>query len=219
MQYSLNKITTVTACNALLAKAQKTKQTLERKRRNLGESIDTFRARMDRMAKETAEVQALLGPFTTCYHALPEGKYKLDLNIKVKRLELRQARLDMKAFTYNVYALLAKQVKYNMLDQKLSAIDFYIIALQNHLATLVGTLERVSQEVEGLWLPVAPQKTRVQNGFYRFERRFLAVTDGARAGLPSGFEAPVRGSSSQNLGRAVTRQFYKDYNKPYLDRH
>jgi hypothetical protein len=178
MQYSLNKVTTVTACNALLAKAQKVKQTLERKRRNLGESIDTFRERMDRLALETVEVQTLLSAFTTCYHALPEGKYKLNMNVKVKRLELRQARLDMKAFTYNVRALLAKQVKYNMLEQKLSAIDYYVIALLDRQASLVNVPERASREVAVLRLPVARRNANVQKNVYSFERRFLwEVTD------------------------------------------
>jgi hypothetical protein len=178
MQYSLNKITTVTACNALLAKAQKVKQTLERKRRNLGESIDTFRERMDRLARERAEVQALLGPFTTCYHALPEGKYKLDMNVKVKRLELRQARLDMKAFTYNVQALLAKQVKYNLLGQKLAAISHYITTVQNHRAALVNVPEQPGSEAGALRLLVAMRNSRIRKNQYRFKRNFLKLAAG-----------------------------------------
>ena len=48
MQYTLKKITTVEQCDALLTKAQKKQQSLERRRRNLGASIKAFRARMDR---------------------------------------------------------------------------------------------------------------------------------------------------------------------------
>jgi hypothetical protein len=178
MQYSLNKITTVTACNALLAKAQKTKQTLERKRRNLGESIDTFRERMDCLARETADVQILLSAFTTCYHALPEGKYKLSLNVKIKRQEVRQARLALKAFTYNAPALLAKQLKYNMLGQKVAAIDHYITTVQNHRAALVNAPGEIGREVDALRLPVVIRNSRMQKKQYRFKQRFLNMVAG-----------------------------------------
>lgn len=144
MKYTLEKITTVEACETLLAEASQKKQILVRKRRNLGESIDTFTRRLDRIGQDTTLVQALLVIYTTAYNALPEGsKYRLDINIRIKRLEVRQARLALRSFTCNERALLAKQVKYNMLDAQVRAIDAYIKDLENVMTALENTAQPV----------------------------------------------------------------------------
>src|SRR5690242_13878223 len=154
MKYSLEKISTVSACDALLVSAQKKKQNLERKRRNLGESIDTFRERLDQMGKDTVLVQALLIAYTGAYEAMPEGtKDKASMNVKVKRLELRQAKLDKKAFTCNVRSLLAKQVKYNKLDNQVAVIDNYITAVRNMKLTLSHATPNINDGAASLRAP------------------------------------------------------------------
>lgn len=137
MKYSFEKITTVAECDGLLAVAQKKKTRLERRRRNLRESIDAYGKRMDRNGQESALVQAKLEILTAAYHALPEGsRDKVCMNIEVKRLELRKALLEKKTLTCNVPALLARQLHYNRLDSQVSAIDSYIIAVQNKRTAL-----------------------------------------------------------------------------------
>jgi len=154
MQYKLEKIDTVEACDVLLISAQKKKQNLERRRRNLGESIDTFRERMDRMVSVLSEVNLSLDVFSTAYEALPEGKDKASMNVKVKRLELRQAQLEKKALTYNVAALLVKEMKYNALDSQVSVLEHYIAAVQYRRMVLTKTALRISQAATFLRPPV-----------------------------------------------------------------
>jgi hypothetical protein len=167
MKYSLEKISTVEACNTLLASAQKKKQTLERKRRNLGESIDTFRKRLDHLGNETIEVQLSLAAHTTAYHALAEGsKYKASINVKVKRLELRQAILDKKACTCNLPALLAKEIKYNKFDNQVAAIDSYIAMVQNKRMVLVHAAPGVGIAATFLPLPAVHQKSQPEKEVY-----------------------------------------------------
>lgn len=132
MNYSLEKISTAEACDALLATAQKEKESLERRRRNLGESIDNFDERTGDVGDELVSVQSLLQTFTTAYTALPEGsKDKVNMNLEIKRLEARKAQLDKTVIAYNVYSLLGKQVDYNLLDSQMPIIDAYIAAVQN----------------------------------------------------------------------------------------
>jgi hypothetical protein len=171
MQYSLNKIGTVAACDTLLATAQKRKQAVARKRRNLGEAIDQFNNRLDKLTRELATVQLMLGAFTTLYSALPEGKDKINLNVEIKRLELRQARLQMKALTCNVRALLSKQMRYNMLDNQVSAIEAYITALQNKRTVLnVSSLGVARVSVADFSRPaVARQKSRAGKSTYKMQ--------------------------------------------------
>jgi hypothetical protein len=155
MQYSLEKISTVVACDALLASAQKKKLTLERKTRNLGESIDTFRERLDQIGQDTVLVQALRIAYTAAYNALPEGsKDKANMNVKVKRLELRQARLEKKTFTCNERALLAKEVKYNRLVSQIAALSIFVNALENRRTALLNAELNVDQAAPALPQPV-----------------------------------------------------------------
>jgi len=105
-------------------------QNLERRLRNLGESLDTFRKRLDQVNQESAQVRSLLDPFTRAYESLPDSKDKVNMKIKIKRLEWQQAMLEKKAMMYNVGALLAKEMQYNQLDSQVHALEDYITAVE-----------------------------------------------------------------------------------------
>jgi hypothetical protein len=138
MIYSLERISTVEACDALLALAQKEKENLERRKRNLGESIGNFDVRTGDVGSELIAVQSLLQTFSIAYDSLPEGKDKLNMNLEIKQLEARKAKLDKSVVSYNVSSLLEKQVSYNLLDSQVPVIDAYMVAIQNK-RTELGT--------------------------------------------------------------------------------
>ena len=165
MNYVLERISTVSACDALLAGAQKKRQTLERRRRNLGESLDTFRKRLDQLSQESTEVQITLMPFTVAYHNLPEGKDKVDMNVKVKRLELQQAVLEKRARTHNVAALLTKELQCNSLDSQVSALEDYIAAIEQRRAALDTAVLYASPVLTLLREPVAEQASTARTIF------------------------------------------------------
>jgi hypothetical protein len=130
MIYSLEKITTVDMCDTLLEVAGKDRESLERRRRNLAETIDNFDERTVNIATEQISVQARLETYTALYAALPEGKDKINANLEVKRMETRKAQLDKMVIGYNVFVLLDKQVDYNLLESQVSIADAYIAAVQ-----------------------------------------------------------------------------------------
>jgi light-regulated signal transduction histidine kinase (bacteriophytochrome) len=138
MNYSLEKVTTVAACDTLLELALEDKESLERRRRNLDEAIDNFDERTTDISTEHTAVLALLGSYTTLYGSLPEGKDKVEINLEIKRLEARKAQLDKMVIGYSVYALLGKQVDYNLLDVQVTIVDAYITAVQAKRTALGG---------------------------------------------------------------------------------
>jgi hypothetical protein len=138
MDYSLEKVSTVEQCDTLLELAQDDKESLERRRRNLDEAIDNFDERTTDIGTESTAVAALLQSFTTLYGSLPEGKDKVETNLEIKRLEARKAQLDKMVIGYNVYALLGKQVDYNLLDAQVTIVDTYIAAVQGKRAVLAA---------------------------------------------------------------------------------
>jgi chromosome segregation ATPase len=155
MKYTLEKISTVLACDVLLAGAKKKKQNLERRVRNLGESLDTFRKRLDQVHQESTEVQSSLEIFTVAHGSLSEGKDKLNMKIRIKRLELQQAMLEKKATIYNVGALLVKEMQYNRLESQVSVLEDYITVLEQQRVVLEAPVLRIIQPAVLLRQPVA----------------------------------------------------------------
>jgi hypothetical protein len=139
----------------LLAGAKKKKQNLERRVRNLGESLGAFRKRLDQVHQESAEVQSSLEAFTGAYGSLPEGKDKVNMKIRIKRLELQQAMLEKKASTYNVGALLVKEMQYNRLHSQVAALEDYVAAVEQQRAALEAPVLRVVQRAALFRQPVA----------------------------------------------------------------
>ena len=154
MKYALEKISTVQACDALLTGAKKKKQNLERRMRNQGESLVVFRKRLDQVHEESAQVQSSLDVFTGAYESLPEGKDKVNLKIRIKRLELQQAMLEKKATIYNVGTLLVKELQYNRLVSQVAALEEYVAAVEQRKETLEAPALRIVQPAVLLRQPV-----------------------------------------------------------------
>jgi hypothetical protein len=165
MRYSFEKIDTVQACDTLLIRACKKKQNLERRRRNLGEAIARFRERIDKLDQESNLLQMLLGVFTTAYRALPEGKYKAGMNVKVKRLEVRQAMVEKKAYSCNVASLLVKELKYDRLNSQVLAMELYINTVRETRTELSkATLHVIqSNRADFSTLPQASFRSELEN--------------------------------------------------------
>jgi len=154
MNYVLESISTVPACDALLAGAKKKLQDLQRRARNLGESLVAFRQRIDQVRQESAQVQSLLEVFTSAYESLSPGKDKANMNIRIKRLELQRALLEKKAITCNAGALLAKERQYNALNSQVATLEAYIAAVADRRAELVASTLRVVSHLVALRRPV-----------------------------------------------------------------
>jgi len=145
MNYSLEMITTVADCDALLQAAGEDKENLERRRRNLDESIGNFGERTHDYGTELHSVITLLDTYQAAYSALPEGKNKMTIYLEMKRLETRKAQLDKSVTSYNASSLIGKQVDFNLLNNQVPVVDAYITALQARRAALAAGNLRVSE--------------------------------------------------------------------------
>jgi len=138
MVYSLEKITTTAMCDTLLEVVTKDRESLERRRRNLAESVSNFDERTTDIGAELLSVQARLDTYTDLYEILPEGKDKINANLEIKRMEARKALLDKQVIGYNVFVLLDKQVDYNHLESQVAIADAYIAAVTAKKTALGG---------------------------------------------------------------------------------
>lgn len=134
----MEMITTVAECEALLQLAGEDRENLERRRRNLDESIGNFGERTAEYSTELQAVNTLLETYAVAYDALPEGKNKMTIYLEMKRLETRKAQLDKSVTSYNTSSLIGKQVDFNLLDNQVPVINAYITALQARRTALGG---------------------------------------------------------------------------------
>lgn len=138
MDYSLEKITTVEMCDTLLEVATADRDTLERRRQNLVATITSFDVRTEDINTELMSIDARLGVYTDLYELLPEGKDKINANLEIKRIEARKALLDKQVVSYNVFALLDKQMDHNYLETQVSIANLYIAAVNAKRTALGG---------------------------------------------------------------------------------
>jgi len=154
MLYTLGKIRTKQDCDVLLARALKKKRMLERSRRRLGESIDTFRQRLDYISQESGRLQTSMAALTTAHQAMPEGKEKMTIYIMIKRMEVRLAVLEKRAYTCNVAALLVKELRCHALDSQVAAMEQYIAVLEQRSAevnpAVVSDLNSIPRPAESI---------------------------------------------------------------------
>ena len=144
MNYSLEMITTIAECDALLLVAGEDKESLERRRRNLDETIGNFGDRTHNYGTELQATQTLLTTYNAAYDALPEGKNKATIYLEMKRLEARKAQLEKSVTSYNASSLINKQADFNLLDSQVPVVTAFIAAIQTRRAALANGTLRVN---------------------------------------------------------------------------
>ena len=136
MTYSVNNLTQVADCNALLAWAAKEKADLTFKRLS-DERLTT------RYAETSQELDAILqgvlaeiAATDTIIAVLPEGPTREDAINKKTRLEYKKFLLETRKESYGTVALLEKEMDLARVNQELTEVDVFIAAIEAKKATL-----------------------------------------------------------------------------------
>ena len=129
MNYSLNQVTTVADCDALLNNAN-----LERKDLNLRKlqqekqylSVSTGTTGIDaELMGLTAEIAAM----ETTIQNLPEGPIKVDWQRKLIIKNGKKTSMEIRRDKYGVIALVEKEFAIASIDKELEEMDAYVEAL------------------------------------------------------------------------------------------
>ncbi|MCG2611379.1 hypothetical protein LZZ90_07650 [Flavobacterium sp. SM15] len=134
--YSLNRITTVTDCDVLLAWANKEKTGLTRKKMNEEYAVATY-------GTTSVEIDAILQGVLIEIAAndqvlavVSEGTTREEAIKKKKRLEYRQFVLETRRENYGSVALLEKELELERISKELIEVDTFITSLTAHRGTL-----------------------------------------------------------------------------------
>jgi hypothetical protein len=120
MNYSINRLSTIADCDAVLALAQKDKADLEFKNLSLQRNYQSYQSRSVQLTADIQVTQAEINALTTVIAGLPDGDTKDDNIAKQKRLEYRLFTLQEQSENYGVIALLEKELEINFVEKQLA---------------------------------------------------------------------------------------------------
>jgi hypothetical protein len=120
MNYSINRLSTIADCDAVLALAQKDKADLEFKNLSLQRNYQSYQSRSVQLTADIQVTQAEINALTTVIAGLPDGDTKDDNVAKQKRVEYRLFTLQEQSENYGVIALLEKELEMNFIEKQLA---------------------------------------------------------------------------------------------------
>lgn len=136
MNYSVNNLSTVADCNALLTWAGKEKADLNFKKL----SDERLTSRIAETSQELdAELQGVLAEISateTIINILPDGPSKDDAINKKTRLEYKKFLLENRRESYGTVALLEKQIDLARVQVEINEVDAFISAIEERKAAL-----------------------------------------------------------------------------------
>lgn len=134
--YSLNRITTVTDCDVLLAWANKEKTDLTRKKMNEEYAVATYGTTSIEIDAILQGVLIEIAANDQVLAVVAGGATREEAIKKKKRLEYRQFVLETRRENYGSVALLEKELELERINKELIEVDTFITGLTAHRVTL-----------------------------------------------------------------------------------
>lgn len=134
--YSIEKLTQVSDCDAVLTWAQTEKENLELKKLNESKLTKNYSTTSLSIDTELLSVTTQIAGINSVLPSLPEGSVKEDHLKKLKRLEYKKFLLEDRRINYGVVALLEKELDVERISKEIVEIDAFITAVTQKKATL-----------------------------------------------------------------------------------
>jgi hypothetical protein len=134
--YSIEKLTQVSDCNAVLTWAQNEKESLELKKLNESKLTKDYSTTSLSIDTELLSVTTQINAINTVLPTLPEGSVKEEHLKKLKKLDYKKFLLEDRRINYGVVALLEKELDVERITKEITEIDAFIASVTQKKATL-----------------------------------------------------------------------------------
>lgn len=138
MNYSVQNLTQVSDCNALLTWAAREKSDLNFKRLSDERLTVRFAETSQELDAILQGVLAELAATETIIAVLPEGPSKDEAINKKTRLEYKKFLLENRKESYGTVALLEKEMDLARVEQEIEEVDAFIAAVEEKKAALAA---------------------------------------------------------------------------------
>jgi hypothetical protein len=136
MNYSIEKLSSASDCNALLALANKEQSDLEFRKLSQNRSRDNYLERSSQISTDKTVILGEVNALATVIQTLPEGEVKDDAISRKTKLEYRLFTLEEQNEHYGVLALLEKEMEINLIEKQLQEVNAFKTAVEARLAEL-----------------------------------------------------------------------------------
>lgn len=134
--YSIEKLTQVSDCDAVLTWAQTEKENLELKKLNESKLTKNYSNTSLSIETELQSIITQMNTINTILPTLPEGSIKEENLKKLRKLDYRKFLLEDRRINYGVVALLEKELDVERITKEIAEIDAFITAVTQKKATL-----------------------------------------------------------------------------------
>lgn len=134
--YSIEKLTQVSDCDAVLTWAQTEKENLELKKLNESKLTRNYANTSLSIETELQSVITQMNTINAILPTLPEGSIKEENLKKLRKLDYRKFLLEDRRINYGVVALLEKELDVERITKEIVEIDAFMTSVTQKKATL-----------------------------------------------------------------------------------
>ncbi|SHI91882.1 hypothetical protein [Flavobacterium terrae] len=134
--YSIEKLTQVSDCDAVLTWAQTEKENLELKKLNESKLTRNYANTSLSIETELQSVITQMNTINAILPTLPEGSIKEENLKKLRKLDYRKFLLEDRRINYGVVALLEKELDVERISKEIVEIDAFMTSVTQKKATL-----------------------------------------------------------------------------------
>lgn len=134
--YSIEKLTQISDCDAVLTWAQTEKENLELKKLNESKLTRNYANTSLSIETELQSVITQMNTINAILPTLPEGSIKEENLKKLRKLDYRKFLLEDRRINYGVVALLEKELDVERITKEIVEIDAFMTSVTQKKATL-----------------------------------------------------------------------------------
>lgn len=134
--YSIEKLTQISDCDAVLTWAQTEKENLELKKLNESKLTRNYSNTSLSIETELQSVITQMNTINAILPTLPEGSIKEENLKKLRKLDYRKFLLEDRRINYGVVALLEKELDVERISKEIVEIDAFMTSVTEKKATL-----------------------------------------------------------------------------------
>lgn len=136
MELNLALLSTKVACDEAIKITQTEKILLERRLRNLGESLEDKTEKTASVAEGIISVKAIIAGFESALKVITDEKEKRNLELKIEREETKLKSLENRNANYSAINVLEDQIDHQQLEAQVAVLTEAILQIENYKATI-----------------------------------------------------------------------------------
>ena len=138
MELNLVLLSTKAECDTAIEITQTEKTLLERRLRNLGESLVDKTERTTAVTEGIVSVKAIIAGFESALAVITDAKEKRNLELKIEREETKLKSLENRNANYSSVNVLEDQIDHQQLEAQVAILTDAVTKIETHKATLAA---------------------------------------------------------------------------------